>query len=128
MQHQTATAIEFGDYTASRNRAIADTVRQLNERAAATGHAGRVNHQDIEMLMTYSGWRCTCCQAKFTPLAPLSAEHVYPLGTTRQGFNRPSNIRVVCADCGREAAPKPEQRAIAKRQRPTTSSNMRAVA
>lgn len=123
MLHQTT----FNEYSASRQRAIADTVRRLNEQAAATGHTQRITAKEIGMLMTYSGWRCQCCGHEFTPLRVLHGEHVYPLAAGRQGHNRPSNIRIVCADCGREAAPQPQQ-AIGKRQRPTTSSSMRAVA
>lgn len=130
MPHQTT----FTDYTASRERAIADTVRQLNDRAAATGHTGRVSSKDVLNLMTYSGWRCQCCGHVFTPLKPLAGEHIYPLSAGRQGHNRPSNIRIVCADCQREAAPKTNSDNVTnsqpktRGQRPTTSAQMRAVA
>lgn len=132
MQHQTVTTIGFENYAASRERAIMQAVRSLNELAATWSQAQRVTYREIHTLFNCSDWRCTCCQAKFTPLAPLTAEHVYPLGNTRQGYNRPSNIRIVCDDCKRTAAPKP-QRTVERRlkprgQRPTTSSNMRAVA
>lgn len=130
--YQQTTTTDFQQYAASRERAVRETMTALNKLAAERGHTQRVSHQDIETLMTYAGWRCQCCTAGFTPLKPLSAEHVFPLTNSRQGHNRPSNIRIVCASCQRNAAPKPEQTTIRRMkprgQRPTTSASMRFVA